>query len=162
VASLTVGIPTFFLALAPSSGPWRPERFVRVVARFAVPAGALVGVGLVAGYLFARDDLDLSVADSRTVAVTVLMACGLYLVMALEAAGSRKRSMWVAAMCAALAGLYVGCLLVDATRTFFALSPPTGEMIATAAVASAVSIGALWLSGFTLGVGAATAQERPR
>ncbi len=44
-ASLTIGIPTFFLALAPSSGPWSPERFVRGVARFAVPAGVLVGAG---------------------------------------------------------------------------------------------------------------------
>ena len=28
-ASITIGIPTFFLALAPSSGPWRTEHFVR-------------------------------------------------------------------------------------------------------------------------------------
>ncbi|MDQ2894918.1 MAG: cation-translocating P-type ATPase, partial [Actinomycetota bacterium] len=104
-ASLTIGIPTFFLALAPSSGEWRPERFIRSVARFAVPAGALLGAGLVAGYLFARHDLDLSVADARTVAVTILIAGGLYLVMALEAQGSRRRSTLVAGMCAALAGV---------------------------------------------------------
>jgi cation-transporting P-type ATPase E len=51
-ASLTIGIPTFFLALAPGTCPWKPERFVRGVARFAVPAGAVLGAGLVAGYLF--------------------------------------------------------------------------------------------------------------
>jgi magnesium-transporting ATPase (P-type) len=104
-AALTIGIPTFFLALAPSSGPWRPERFVRGVARFAVPTGALVGSGLVAGYLFSVHDLDLSVADARTVAVTVLVACGLYLVIALEAEGSRRRSQLVAIMCAALGAI---------------------------------------------------------
>jgi cation-transporting P-type ATPase E len=158
-ASLTVGIPTFFLALAPSSGPWRPERFVRSVARFSVPAGALVGVGIVAGYLFALHDLDLPVADARTVAVSTLIACGLYLVMALEAAGSRQRSTLVAVMCVALAGLYVACLLVDATRSFFALTVPTGAMIATAVAASALSIGALWLSGFTLRVDAPALAE---
>ena len=91
-ASLTIGIPTFFLALAPSSGPWQPDGFVRGVARFAIPAGVLIGTGLVAGYLFARHDLDLSIADSRTVALTTLVANGLYLVMALEAGGSRRRS----------------------------------------------------------------------
>ena len=48
-ASLTIGIPTFFLALAPSSGPWRPERFVRGVAQFAIPAGTVIGTGLVSG-----------------------------------------------------------------------------------------------------------------
>jgi cation-transporting P-type ATPase E len=151
-ASLSVGIPTFFLALAPSSGSWRPEGFVRSVARFAAPAGALVGVGIVAGYLFARHDLDLSLADSRTVAVTVLIACGLYLVLALEAEGSRQRSTLVAAMCAALAGLYVACLLLEPTRRFFALTTPTGAMLATALIASAVSIGALMLSGFSVRV----------
>ena len=57
-ASLTIGIPTFFLALAPSSGPWQPGRFVREVARFAVPAGVMIGTGVVAGYLFALHDLD--------------------------------------------------------------------------------------------------------
>lgn len=149
-ATLTIGVPTFFLALAPSTGPWRPERFVRSVARFAVPAGVVLGTGLVAGYLFARHDLDLSVADARTVALTTLVASGLYLVMALEAGGSRKRSTLVAAMCAALAGVYVGALLIPATRSFFALTVPDPGMIATALLAGAASIGALWLCGFTL------------
>ena len=75
-ASLTIGIPTFFLALAPSSGPWQPDRFVRSVARFATPAGVMTGSGVVAGYLFALHDLDLSVADSRTVALTTLVVAG--------------------------------------------------------------------------------------
>lgn len=149
-ASLTVGIPTFFLALAPSSGPWRPERFARNVARFAVPAGALVGVGVVSGYLFALHDLDLSTADSRTVAVTILIASGLYLVIALESEGSLRRSGLVAAMCAVLAIAYVGCLLIDPIRVFFALSVPSGTMIATALVAGAVSIAALMLAGFSV------------
>ena len=111
-ASLTIGIPTFFLALAPSSGPWRPEHFVRGVARFAVPAGVVVGTGLVSGYLFAVNDLDLSVADARTVAVTILVVCGLYLVIALEAEGSRKRSALVAGMCAVLGAMYVATIVI--------------------------------------------------
>ena len=111
-ASLTIGIPTFFLALAPSSGPWQPERFVRGVAQFAIPAGTVIGAGVVSGYLFSVHDLDLSVADARTVAVTILVACGLYLVLALEATGSRRRSTLVAVMCAVLAALYVVTLVL--------------------------------------------------
>jgi magnesium-transporting ATPase (P-type) len=149
-ASLTIGIPTFFLALAPSSGQWRPDGFARSVARFAVPAGAVVGTGLVAGYLFALHDLDLSVTNARTVAVTILVACGLYLVMALEAVGSRRRSTLVAAMCAALAGIYVAALAIAATRRFFELTLPDVAMIATAVCASAVSIAGLALCGFSL------------
>jgi cation-transporting P-type ATPase E len=149
-ASLTIGIPTFFLAFAPSSGPWRPERFVRSVARFAVPAGMVLGTGLVAGYLFSLHDLDLSVADARTVALTTLVASGLYLVMALEAGGSRRRSTLVAAMCTAMAALYVFALLVPGTRMFFALTVPDLGMLATALLASAVSVGALAPCGFSL------------
>ena len=45
VATLTVGIPAFFLALAPSEGPWRTDDFLRDVGRFAVPAGVAAGLG---------------------------------------------------------------------------------------------------------------------
>lgn len=149
-ASLTIGIPTFFLALAPSSGPWRTDQFVRTVARFALPAGVVLGTGLVAGYLFSLHDLDLSVADARTVALTTLMATGLYLVMALEAGGSRRRSSLVAAMCAAMASLYITALVIPATRSFFELTVPSVGMIVTAILASTISVGALALCGFSV------------
>ena len=43
VGTLTVGIPAFFLALAPSDGPWRTDGFLREVGRFSVPAGVAAG-----------------------------------------------------------------------------------------------------------------------
>ena len=152
-ASLTIGIPTFFLALAPSSGPWQPDRFVREVARFAVPAGVMIGTGVVAGYLFALHDLDLSVGDSRTVALTTLIVCGLYLVLALEAGGSRVRSALVGGMCAVMGALYVLALALPATRTFFELTVPSPGMVATAILAGSASIGALALCGYSLRTG---------
>ncbi len=153
VAALTIGIPTFFLALAPSSGPWRPEGFVRRVARLAVPAGTLAGVGVVSGYLFALHDLGYTVARARTIATIVLVAVGLYLVIALEASGSRRRSALVAGMCAAMAGLFVAAFALAPVRSFFLLSVPTLGMCATAAVAGLLAIGALALAGFTAGAG---------
>jgi cation-transporting ATPase E len=152
-ASLTIGIPTFFLALAPSTGPWQPDRFVREVARFAVPAGVMTGTGVVAGYLFALHDLDLSVGDSRTVALTTLVVCGLYLVLALEAGGSRTRSALVGGMCAVMGGLYVLALVLPATRTFFALTVPSPGMVAISILAGSTSIGALALCGYSLRTG---------
>lgn len=149
-AALTIGIPTFFLALAPSRGEWRTESFVRDVSRFAVPAGVLVGTGIVTGYLFALHDLDYPVIEARTVATTTLIATGLYLVLALEASGSLRRSGLVGIMCLAMAGVYVLALLTPATRHFFQLSVPDAGMLATSALASALSIGALVLSGFGL------------
>jgi hypothetical protein len=152
-ASLTIGIPTFFLALAPSSGPWQPVGFGRAVARFAVPAGVVTGSGVVAAYLFALHDLDLSVPDARTVAVTTLVATGLYLVMVLESGVSMLRFQSVAALCAVMAMVYVAALLIPATRTFFQLSPLDAGMLATSLVASLFSMAALGLCGFTLGTG---------
>ncbi len=148
-AAVTIGIPTFFLALAPSSGPWRPQGFVRRVGRWAVPAGTLAGMGVVSGYLFALHDLDFSVARARTIATIVLVAVGLYLVIALEASGSRRRSALVAGMCAALAGVFVAAFFIAPVRRFFLLSVPTLGMGATAAVASLLAIGALALAGFS-------------
>src|SRR5204863_4093012 len=103
-ATLTVGIPTFFLALAPSSGPWASTGFVRSVTRFATPAGIIVGVGVVAAYLFALHDLGQTVVAARTVATTVLVGTGLYLVLVLEASGRRRRTA-VTVLCVMLAAL---------------------------------------------------------
>ncbi len=148
-ATITIGIPTFFLALAASSGPWRPGRFVRGVARFAVPAGVIVGTGTVTGYLFALHDLDCTVTQARTVATAVLVVVGLYLVIALEATGSRRRSTLVSAMCLSLAGLFAAAFLIGSVRSFFQLAVPNLGMVATIVFASLVAIGALALSGYT-------------
>jgi magnesium-transporting ATPase (P-type) len=147
-AAVTIGVPTFFLALAPSSGEWRPEGFVRRVARFAIPAGTIVGTGTVTGYLFALHDLDYSVVQARTIATTVLVAVGLYLVLSLESTGSLRRSGIVGTMCVALAGAYVAVLLVPGMRRFFQLAAPGGGMLATAILSAAVAVGALTLAGF--------------
>ncbi len=147
--TLTLGLPTLFLALAPSTGPWRPEHFASTIGRFAVPAGAILGAGLVAAYLFARHDLDLSIPAARTVALTSLIVSGLYLVMALEAGGSRRRSTLVAGMCVAMAGLYATVLSIPAARMFFAVTSPSPGMLVAALIASAMSIGALAVAGFS-------------
>lgn len=158
-ASLTIGIPTFFLALAPSTGPWQPQGFGRAVARFAVPAGFVTGAGVVAAYMFALHDLDLSVPEARTVAVTTLVAIGLYLVMALESGGSTLRFQSVIALCAVMAMVYVAALLLPATREFFQLSSLSVSMLATSLVTSLFSMAALNLCGFT--VGTASGHEWP-
>lgn len=146
-ATLTIGVPTFFLALAPSSGRWWSEGFTREVARFAIPAGVLVGVGVVSSHLFVLHDLDLGVDRARTVATTVLVAVGLYLVLVLEAHG-RRRTGVVSAMCAALGAVYVIVWITPSLRGFFDLAIPTPAMVATAVVASLLSIGALAAAGF--------------
>jgi magnesium-transporting ATPase (P-type) len=115
-ASLAIGIPAFFLALAPSSGPFSLHGFLRGVAQFAVPAGAAVGFGVVSGYLAAYEVFNLSLVESRTVATTVTVVVGWYLILALEGSG-RLRGAAVFTMCVALAAVYVAVLIVPSRAT---------------------------------------------
>jgi hypothetical protein len=142
IASLTIGIPAFFLALAASSGPYEPQGFLRETARFAIPAGTAAGLGVVASYLFSLNVADLPLLESRTVAATVLLVVGLYLVLALEASAGR-RGVAVTSLCVLMGSLYGLVLVQPWTRGFFALSPPTIEIIGITLVGSAIAIAGL-------------------
>ena len=159
-ATITIGIPTFFLALAPSSGPWRSPGFAREVARFAVPAGTLTGVGVLASYLFALHPLKLPLIEARTAAITVLIVLGLYLILVLEATGLRRRTI-VSLAVAALAALYVLALVIPPVREFFELAPPDPGILATALGGSVLSLVGLYMSGFTPGAAASLAPPEP-
>ncbi len=141
-STVTIGIPAFVLALAPSSGPWRPERFLRSVARFAIPAGLAVGIGIVAGYLLARYGFELGLSRSRTVATGIVVACGLAVVMRLETEPGRRR-LAVAGLCAAMALLFLLALYVPFLRDFYELSTPTGEAVAAWALGVALGVGGM-------------------
>jgi magnesium-transporting ATPase (P-type) len=122
-AALTIGVPAFFLALAPSDGDWRARSFLREVARFAIPAGTAAGLGVLSAYLFSLNVVRLDLIEARTVATTVLVLVGLYLVVALEAAG-RRRGAYVIGLAAGLALVYVIVLASGAARDFFELANP--------------------------------------
>ncbi|MBN1530967.1 MAG: HAD-IC family P-type ATPase [Thermoleophilaceae bacterium] len=145
-ASLTIGIPSFLLALAPSTGPWDTSGFLRRLARFAVPAGAAAGIGVVSSYQFALNALELPLLEARTVAASVLVLVGLYLVLALEGAGGRRGRL-VAGMCVLLLGAYVLALALPPTRDFFELAAPSLEIVATAVAGAAIAVAGLELMG---------------
>jgi cation-transporting P-type ATPase E len=144
-ALITVGLPAFFLALAPSGGGYRSEGFLRDVASFAVPAGAAAALGVLASYLFALNVIDLPLVEARTVATTVLVVVALYLVLALEASG-RVRGTAVTMLCVALFALYVLVLLTPSTRDFFELAVLDPVIVAVAAVGAALAVSGLWLT----------------
>ena len=147
-STVTIGIPAFVLALAPSSGEWRVERFLQSVARFAIPSGVAVGIGVAVGYLLARYGFDLGLGDSRTVATGIVVVCGLAVVMRLESEGGRRR-LAVGALCAAMLLLFALALAVPFLRDFYELSTPTGEAVAAWAIGAALGIGGM-LGGLRL------------
>jgi magnesium-transporting ATPase (P-type) len=141
-STVTIGIPAFLLALAPSSGPWRPDRFVRSVVRFAIPAGIAIGIGIVAGYLVARYGFDLKLSRARTVATGIVVVCGLVVVMRLETERGR-RVLAVGGLCILMAALFALALAVPFLRHFYELTTPDGDAVAAWAIGTGLGVGTM-------------------
>ena len=151
-ASLTVGIPAFFLALAPPA-PARSERFLRDIARFALPGGVVLGLAVLLGYGLVHASLDRSLAQSQTTSVTILTLVGLYLVLVLESGGmraSRQRGTLVPLLVALLVCGYVAVLLFEPARSYFALAAPSLLPVSVSLVCTVFAIGALGALGLSL------------
>ena len=134
VGALTIGIPSFFLALAPNSERARPG-FLGRVARFAIPAGALAAIATFLAYRLVDEQAASTLGEARTAAVMVLTWIGL-LVLTIVAAPLTVRRM---ALIWAMAGLFLAVLIVPATREFFALdTPPLIDWLAAFGIASLV------------------------
>ena len=144
-AALTIGIPAFFLALGPSEGLFRSEGFLFDVARFAFPAGTAAGLGVLASFVFARNVAHWPLADARTIATTVLVLVGLYLIVVLEATG-RRRTAAIGTLIAAMLFLYAIVLAVPGARHFFALTIPGPGQTFVALAGAALAVGGLWLT----------------
>jgi cation-transporting P-type ATPase E len=160
-STVTIGIPAFLLALAPSDGPWRPEHFLRSVAGFAIPAGIAIGLGIVAGYLLARYGFDLGLTRSRTVATGTVVVCGLAVVVRLERHRGRGRIvLW--GLCAAMLALFALALAIPFLRHFYELSTPTGEAVAAWAVGTVTGVGGMLGASRLIRDGAIGQRERQR
>lgn len=144
-STVTIGIPAFLLALAPSSGPWRPERFLQSVARFAIPAGIAIGIGIGTGYIIARYGFELSLIRSRTVATGTVVVCGLAVVMRLET-GPRRRRLAIAGLSELMVALFSLALIVPFLRSFYELSTPTGDALVAWALGTGLGVGGMLLA----------------
>jgi cation-transporting P-type ATPase E len=119
IGALTIGIPSFFLALSRTADLFRPG-FVARVLRFAVPAGALGAIATFLAYSLARTEPGISLAEERTTAVMVLTWIGLSVLSIVSAPLTIRRLALVWAM----AGAFLLTMAVPFARSFFALQPP--------------------------------------
>jgi cation-transporting ATPase E len=138
-STFTIGIPAFLLALAPSSGPWRPEGFLRAIARFSIPAGLATGLGILATYLLARHALDCDLTQARSATAATVVVSGLAIVFALEDQPGTRRLV-VGALCTAMAVLFFGACTIPAARDYFEIASPTGGMVGAWLIGSAIAI----------------------
>ncbi|MDQ6910537.1 MAG: HAD-IC family P-type ATPase [Actinomycetota bacterium] len=133
VSSLTIGIPAFFLALAPNARRYKPG-FVRRVLRFAVPAGLAAAAATFAAYAIARNTPDVTLTQARTAATLALFGVGLWVLSILARPMTGRRNLLAVAM----AGSLVVILAVPPARNFYGLRlPPLEVLVAVAVVVAA-------------------------
>jgi magnesium-transporting ATPase (P-type) len=119
---LTIGIPSFVLALLPSEGPLYRGRLLRALAAFAVPAGVAIALGSIFAFFFVDTVFGGSLQDGRTAATTTLIALGLAFVLLLERGPGREHIAiqgYMLVMVFVLGGLFAGILAIPALRDFF-------------------------------------------
>jgi cation-transporting ATPase E len=118
LSTLTIGVPAFFLALAPNKERAKPH-FVRRVMRYAVPGGAVAAAATFATYLLAgRHYSGEGALDAETSAATLTLFLVSMWVLAIIA---RPYTWWRMLLVATMAGAFVLVLVVPWLQEFFAL-----------------------------------------
>jgi len=147
---LTIGIPSFVLALAPSDGPLYRGRLLRALAAFAVPAGVAMALGSILSFFLVDTVFGGSLEDGRTAATTTLIVLGLSFVLLLERGPGREHiaiQSYMLALVAGLGALFALILAAAPVRDFFemALLDATQWFLALLSAAAGLTIASvLW------------------
>jgi len=142
-AFLTIGIPSFVLALAPSDGPLYRGRLLRALAAFAVPAGLATALGSILSFFLVDTVFGGSLEAGRTAATTTLIVLGLAFVLLLERGPGREHiaiQSYMLAMVAGLGALFALILAAAPVRDFFEMSLLTASQWFLALLCSAAGL----------------------
>ncbi|MEJ8649970.1 cation-translocating P-type ATPase [Streptomyces sp. MS1.AVA.3] len=134
LSTLTIGIPAFFLALAPNKERAEPH-FVRRVMRYAVPSGVITGLAAFTTYLLARTYYtgpDALPAETSAATLTLFLAA-----MWVLAIIARPYTWWRIGLVLAMGLAFLAVLATPWLQTFFDLRL-VGTTMPWAAVAIAV------------------------
>ena len=139
ISSLTIGIPAFFLALAPNDKRAEPG-FVPRVARFSIPAGIIAAFATFFAFNLV-DDAGVSLVEARTSALIVLFLVAMWVLVLL----ARPLNEWKALLLGAMSVGFLLALTTEVGQDFFELRlPPLLETMAVIGIA-AVAIGLMEL-----------------
>lgn len=134
IGTFSIGVPGFFLALAPEVDLIRPGFLTRVL-RFSVPSGVIAGSATLAAYEAALHGSGLEIEQARTLATVTLLSIGLVILTV----ASRPLRPWKVGLVAAMAVGYVVVLVVPFLRHYFVMELfwSSAWWFAAAAVAAA-------------------------
>lgn len=143
LSTLTIGVPAFFLALAPNKERARPH-FVHRVMRYSIPSGVIAGAATFATYLLARHHYTGPGAlDAETSVATLTLFLVSMWVLAIIA---RPYTWWRVALVASMGLCFVVVLALPTLQHFFALKLVGSVMPWTAVAISLVAAAALELA----------------
>ncbi|MET9320291.1 cation-translocating P-type ATPase [Streptomyces sp. NPDC003038] len=118
LSTLTIGIPAFFLALAPNKERARPH-FVKRVMRYAIPGGVIAATATFVTYLVARHHYTGADAlKSETSAATLALFLTSMWVLAIIA---RPYTWWRVGLVGAMGAAFLVVLVVPWLQDFFQL-----------------------------------------
>jgi cation-transporting P-type ATPase E len=123
-ALLTIGIPSFVLALAPSEGPLYRGRLLQALAAFAFPAGVAMGIASELSFFLADNVFGGTLEEGYTAATTTLIVLGLCFILLLERGPGREHitiQSYMLALIAGLGAIYALILAAPVVRDFFDL-----------------------------------------
>jgi len=127
IDALVIGIPGFFLALAPNPRRFIPG-FVYRMARFVIPTGILAAIVMLLSFLLLRE-VGATVAEAQSMETIIFCVIGWRVIAAIERPLRGWRLWLVIAMVAILA---VG-MAIPFTREFFAIDFPDWTAIGVTA-----------------------------
>ncbi len=133
VSTLTIGLPGFFLAIAPGAPRARPG-FLRRVLTFTVPSGVVAAAVTLLTYLVARGPCHANPTETRTATTIVLLLVGLGVLGIVARPLTPARGALVVAMGAIAAFGW----FVPGIRSLFGLETPPVAAVA-AAIAAALA-----------------------
>ncbi len=142
-AFLTIGIPSFVLALVPSDGPLYRGRLLRALAAFAVPAGVATGIASILSCFLVSTVANAGLEAGRTAATTTLVVLGLAFVLLLERGPGREHiaiQSYMLMMIFGLGALFALMLAIEPVREFFELELLSGAQWFLALLSAAVGM----------------------
>ena len=134
VSTLCIGVPSFFLALAPNTDRVRGN-FLRRVARDSVPFGLITATATMSVFLTAHYGRGLSLVQQRTAALIVLSGCSLIVLLR----NARPLAGWKLALVVASGLSVAAAFAIPAGRRFFEIRLPPPDMISLAGGAVAAA-----------------------
>ncbi|WP_344524347.1 HAD-IC family P-type ATPase [Streptomyces albiaxialis] len=148
LSTLTIGVPAFFLALAPNKERAKPH-FVRRVMRYAIPSGVIAGIATFTTYLLARHHYrGENALDAETSAATLTLFLIAMWVLAIVA---RPYTWWRVGLVLTMGAGFLIVLVTPWLQDFFALklvgtTMPWGAVGVAAVAAVLLEIAWRWVA----------------